>query len=62
VSARGGQQEGRLYMTRVSFKMNWDAIGVLVEGFGAIFVVISLVYLTLELRRNTTAQNDANFR
>jgi hypothetical protein len=41
--------------------MNWESVGVLVEGFGAICVVISLVYLTFELRRNTTAQHDANF-
>ena len=41
--------------------MNWEAMGVIVEGIGAICVVISLVYLVFELRRNTTAQNDANF-
>ena len=41
--------------------MNWQALGVLVEGIGAICVVISLVYLVIELRRNTTSQNDANF-
>ena len=41
--------------------MNWEAIGVLVEGAGVICVVISLLYLVVELRRNTAAQNDANF-
>ena len=42
-------------------KMNWEAIGVLVEGFGVVCIVITLIYLVVELRRNTTAQIDANF-
>ena len=41
--------------------MNWDAIGVLVEGVGAIAVVASLFYLVIEVRRNTGVQRDANY-
>ena len=41
--------------------MNWDAIGVVVEGIGAFAVVLSLIFLVLEVRRNTAAQNDANY-
>ncbi len=41
--------------------MNWDAIGVIVEGIGAFAVVVSLFYLVIEVRRNTGAQNDANY-
>ncbi len=41
--------------------MNWDAIGVVVEGIGAVAVVASLFYLVIEVRRNTGVQRDANY-
>ncbi|MGR8950451.1 MAG: hypothetical protein ACU84Q_20600 [Gammaproteobacteria bacterium] len=41
--------------------MNWDALGVLVEGIAAVAVVVSLLFLVFEVRRNTAAQNDANY-
>jgi hypothetical protein len=33
--------------------MNWDAFGAIAESVGAIAVVISLLYLALQLRRNS---------
>jgi len=35
--------------------MNWDAIGTIAEIVGAIAVVISLVYLSIQIRTNTKA-------
>ena len=35
--------------------MNWDAIGALADSIGAIVVVATLVYLTIQLRQNTKA-------
>ena len=35
--------------------MNWDAIGALSEMIGAIAVVITLVYLAIQIRQNTRA-------
>jgi hypothetical protein len=34
--------------------MNWDAIGALAELFGALAVVVSLLYLASQIRQNTT--------
>lgn len=33
--------------------MNWDAIGAIGEVVGALAVVISLVYLALQIRQNS---------
>ena len=33
--------------------MNWDAIGAIAELFGAIGVIVTLVYLSVQLRHNT---------
>ncbi len=35
--------------------MNWDAIGAVGEILGALAVVITLVYLSIQLRQNTKA-------
>ena len=35
--------------------MNWDAIGACAEVVGAIGVVVSLVYLAIQVRSNTSA-------
>lgn len=35
--------------------MNWDAAGALAEIIGAVAVVISLVYLAIQVRQNTAA-------
>jgi len=35
--------------------MNWDAIGALAEAIGAIAVIVTLVYLAIQLRQNTRA-------
>ena len=35
--------------------MNWDALGALAELLGAIGVVVSLVYLAIQIQRNTSA-------
>jgi hypothetical protein len=40
--------------------MNWDAIGAVAELLGAIGVIISLIYLALQIRRNTRTQRRAN--
>ena len=40
--------------------MNWEAIGAVGEVVGAIAVVVTLVYLTLQLKQNTqSVQNSA---
>jgi len=40
--------------------MNWDAIGAVGEVVGAAAVVVTLIYLTIQLRQNTqSAQNSA---
>jgi len=36
-------------------EMNWDAIGALAEAIGAIAVIVTLVYLAIQLRQNTRA-------
>ena len=33
--------------------MNWDAIGAIAEALGAIGVIVTLIYLSLQLRSNT---------
>jgi hypothetical protein len=33
--------------------MNWDAVGAIAEGLGAVAVVATLVYLSVQLRQNT---------
>ena len=40
--------------------MNWDAIGAVAELLGAIGVIISLIYLAGQIRRNTRAQKRTN--
>ncbi len=40
--------------------MNWDAIGAIGELIGALAVVITLVFLVLQVRHNTRAMNESN--
>ena len=35
--------------------MNWEAVGALAEGLGAIGVIVSLLYLASQVRTNTRA-------
>lgn len=35
--------------------MNWEAVGAVAELFGALGVIVSLVFLTLQIRMNTKA-------
>jgi hypothetical protein len=42
--------------------MNWDAIGAIGEVIGAIAVVLSLIYLSFQIRHSTKAWGDASFR
>ena len=35
--------------------MNWDAIGAVADSIGAFVVVVTLIYLTIQLRQNTKA-------
>ncbi len=40
-------------------KMNWETIGVFAEVVAAVAIVVTLVYLVIELRRNTAATQSA---
>ena len=40
--------------------MNWDAIGAVAELLGAGGVIVSLIYLAIQIRRNTRTQKRAN--
>jgi hypothetical protein len=42
--------------------MNWDAIGAIAEAIGALAVIITLVYLTFQLRQNTRAIEHSTYR
>ena len=42
--------------------MNWDAIGAVAELLAAIGVIVSLIYLAVQVRRNTHIQRAANLR
>jgi len=42
--------------------MNWDAIGAIGEIVGAAGVIITLIYLAVQIRHSTTATNRANVR
>jgi hypothetical protein len=42
--------------------MNWDAIGATAEAVGALAVIITLVYLTFQLRQNTKAIEHSTLR
>ena len=42
--------------------MNWDAIGAIAESFGAIGVLITLVYLAVQVRQNTKMIQSATFQ
>jgi hypothetical protein len=37
--------------------VNWDAIGAVAEVIGALAVLITLIYLALQIRQNTRAIN-----
>jgi len=39
--------------------MNWDAIGAISETIGAIAVVLTLIYLAAQIRRNTESGREA---
>ncbi len=36
--------------------MNWEAVGAISEGVGAIAVVLTLIYLAMQIRQNTSQQ------
>ncbi len=42
--------------------MDWDAIGAIAEAVGALAVIITLVYLTFQLRQNTRAIEHSTYR
>jgi hypothetical protein len=42
--------------------MNWDAIGAIAESVGALTVIITLIYLTIQLRQNTKAIEHSSYR
>jgi hypothetical protein len=42
--------------------MNWDAIGAIAEAIGALAVIITLIYLTFQLRQNTRAIEHSTYR
>jgi len=42
--------------------MNWDAIGAVAEIVGAIGVVISLIFVGLQIRKNTIASEAATYQ
>jgi hypothetical protein len=39
--------------------VNWDAIGAVAEVIGALAVLITLIYLALQIRQNTRAINSS---
>ena len=39
--------------------MNWEAIGAVGEVLGAVAVVLTLIYLSLQIRQNTKAMKGA---
>jgi len=41
--------------------VNWDAIGAIGEIIGAVTVVVTLFYLSLQIRQNTKAQSISTF-
>ena len=42
--------------------MNWEAIGALGEIFGALVVAITVIFLTVQLRKNTKATKSAIYQ
>ena len=44
----------------LDFTINWDAIGAVGETFGAIAVVVSLVYVGRQLKQNTAMMRNAS--
>ena len=42
--------------------MNWDAIGAIGEIVGATGVIVTLIYLAVQIRQNTSATNRTNVR
>ncbi len=42
--------------------MNWEAIGAIGEIIGAAGVIVTLVYLAVQIRQNTAATNRANVK
>lgn len=42
--------------------MNWDALGALANALGAVGVIISVVYLSVQIRRNTAATKAATLQ
>ena len=39
--------------------MNWEAVAAIAESVGAIFVVITLLYLAVQIRQNTAMNASA---
>jgi len=42
-------------------ELNWEAIGALAEALGALAVVVTLIYLSTQLRQNTKSIQSANY-
>ena len=42
--------------------MNWEAIGAVGEVVGAVAVVVTLIYLTVQLRQNTQSAQNASWQ
>ena len=42
--------------------MNWEAVGAIAEGLGAVAVIVTLVYLTFQLRLNTEALRSSAYQ
>jgi hypothetical protein len=62
-AARGSHAAGAWCCIRTrEARLNWDAIGAIGEIVGAAAVVVTLIYLTIQLRQNTTAVEHAVHR
>jgi hypothetical protein len=42
--------------------MNWDAIGAVAEGLGAVGVIVSLAYLASQIRQNTRSMRASTYQ
>ena len=40
--------------------MNWEAFGAIAEAIGAVGIIVTLVYLALQIRQNTVAQETSS--
>ena len=42
--------------------MSWEALGAIAEMFGAVGVILTLAYLAVQVRQNTTAQSSSTWQ